>query len=184
MRFRSFGCANYKAFKQSVSIEVRPLTLFFGRNNSGKSALLRMPRLLLRALSSRAPRNGFPLELADLQFGRSFRDVVHGGAPHGAASFNIDLEEGELGHLDLSATVQNVQVSRPRPGEPSESTVVSKWELRSPMGRTLAWEPAQGAIAPTGTKERSPSVACCRRPVAGGISWSRGAGMSMISRSG
>jgi len=144
MRLRSFGCTNYKAFKDSGTIEVRPLTLFFGRNNSGKSALMRLPRLILHALSSGAPRNGFPLQVEGLSYGRVFRDVIHGGIPHGFASFHVCLEDEDLGRLDLTAKVQNVQRALPRPGESSEFTVVSEWELRSPSVRTLMWEPAQG----------------------------------------
>lgn len=146
MRPRSIGCANYKAFKSPVTLEVRPLTLLFGKNNSGKTALLRLIRLLLHALSSEAPKNGFPLEVNGLSFGRVFRDLIHGGAPHGAAAFTVQLEAEDSGRLELSAKVQNVQVARPRPGEPSESSVISEWELRSPEPRSLVWEPALNAL--------------------------------------
>jgi AAA ATPase domain/Protein of unknown function (DUF3696) len=162
---RRFGCTNYKPFRTRVTIEVCPLTLFFGRNNSGKSALLRLPRLLLRALSSRAPRAGlplegpqgstgfqassratrgsFPLEVEDVSFGRTFRDLVHGGAPHGSASFEIELDTTQLGSLDLSATVQNIQAVA-RPGEAIESTVISLLEVRSPTSTRLEWLPTPG----------------------------------------
>lgn len=53
MRIISYGCGNYKPFKEDTSIEVRPLTLIFGKNSSGKSAGLRLLRLILRALSAR-----------------------------------------------------------------------------------------------------------------------------------
>lgn len=147
MRLRGFECTHYKAFRGQVPIEVRPLTLFVGRNNSGKSALLRLPRLLLYALSSRAPKNGFPLEVDGLGFGRVFRDAVHGGGPHGAAAFHIDLEDDELGRLELSAKVQNVQIALPRPGEANEFTVISEWTLRSPVAHSLQWEPGLGTPA-------------------------------------
>jgi hypothetical protein len=125
---------------------VCPLTIFFGRNNSGKSSLLRLPRLLLRALSSAAPRGGFPLDIDGLPFGRSFRDVVHGGSPHGSVSFHIDLAGDEPTPFNLSATIQNVQIARPKRGEASELEIVSRWELRSPGPRTLEWEPAFGPL--------------------------------------
>lgn len=146
MQLRSFGCANYKAFRDRTAIEVCPLTVFIGRNNSGKSALLRLPRLLLRALSSRAPRGAFPLDLDGLAFGRLFRDVVHGGAPHGAVSFDIVLDDDALGTIDLSATVQNVQALA-GPGDHREFTVVSRWETRLPKRDHLDWIPAPGDVA-------------------------------------
>ncbi len=137
---RRFGCTNYKPFKSPVTIDVCPLTLFIGRNNSGKSALLRLPRLLLRSLSSRAPRagmpfagpqgaigpqgsigssslttpGGFPLEVDGVSFGRTLRDLIHGGAPHGSVAFDFKASHDRLGVLDLSATV-----------DASETTVVS-----------------------------------------------------------
>lgn len=41
MRLASFSVHNYRAFADSTAIELRPLTLLFGYNSAGKSALLR-----------------------------------------------------------------------------------------------------------------------------------------------
>lgn len=147
MRIHSFGCTNYKAFKTPTDVEVRPLTLFFGKNNSGKSALLRLPRLLLQALSKAAPRGGFPLSADDVSYGRVFIDLIHGRSPHGSASFRIDLESDSGERLDLDATVQNVQELRPRAGEAGELTIVSKLAVREPIMRTLDWDTDQGAVS-------------------------------------
>ncbi len=88
MKITSFGCARYKAFKEPVSIEIRPLTLFFGKNNSGKSALLRLPRLLLRALSSHHGR-GFPIAWMVSPMAGFFIELTHGGDFFGSAEFSI-----------------------------------------------------------------------------------------------
>jgi hypothetical protein len=71
--------------------------------------------------------------------------LVHGGAPHGSVSFDIKASHDRLGVLDLSATVQNVQAVS-RPGDASETTVVSLLEVRSPQQRRLLWELNQGPV--------------------------------------
>lgn len=144
MKIISYGCGNYKPFKDNFSIELRPLTLIYGKNSSGKSASLRVLRLLLRALSARAT-GAFPLKVDDLHFGANFRDFVHGKLPHGAISFSIKLEiDGEV--LDLSATVQNIADSSSNQKNINEYSVVSHLELRSPVQHCFNWIPAHGAV--------------------------------------
>lgn len=46
---KSFSVQNYRAFARQQTIECRPLTLFFGRNSSGKSALVRFLPLLVES---------------------------------------------------------------------------------------------------------------------------------------
>lgn len=56
MRLQSLALENYKSFDQRVEIEIRPLTLLFGYNNAGKSALVRSLPLL--AASTEEPGFG------------------------------------------------------------------------------------------------------------------------------
>lgn len=51
----AFSVENYRAFARRQDIEVRPLTLFYGWNSSGKSALVRFLPLLAESI-----RNGGP----------------------------------------------------------------------------------------------------------------------------
>lgn len=142
MRVKSFGCTNYKAFKEHVSIDVAPLTLFVGRNNSGKTALLRLIRLVLRGLSTRA-RNRVDLEFDGLRYGTWLQDVTHGSLPHDQVSFNVDLVDGDHRGVDLDVTVQNVtgQVTF---GGRVEYPVVSSLVVRKPFRESLTWELAKG----------------------------------------
>lgn len=50
-----FTVENYRAFARAQSIEVRPLTLFFGWNSGGKSALLRFLPLLVESIREAGP---------------------------------------------------------------------------------------------------------------------------------
>ena len=49
---RRFGCTNYKPFKSPATIDVCPLTIFIGRNNSGKTSLTELFRRLREFIRS------------------------------------------------------------------------------------------------------------------------------------
>jgi predicted ATPase len=42
---------NYKLFKEKQTLELRPITILIGKNNSGKSAVLKLPTLIAGSLS-------------------------------------------------------------------------------------------------------------------------------------
>lgn len=69
----SFTVARYRSFVEPVEIELRPLTLLFGPNNAGKSALVQVLPLL--ADSILAP-GGSPLKLGGSSRDGSFEDIV------------------------------------------------------------------------------------------------------------
>jgi hypothetical protein len=108
----SIAFRGYKAFPGGDSendnlqrLALAPLTLIFGKNNSGKSAVVRLPRLLLGGLACDDERI-LPLEVRGLKYGRRFVDIVHGGAFFGRPTFEVVAgHEGE--RLDLSATLYN-----------------------------------------------------------------------------
>ncbi len=52
MTVEAFRIQNFMGFEDSGWIELRPITLLFGRNSSGKSAILRALLLLRQSLSS------------------------------------------------------------------------------------------------------------------------------------
>jgi hypothetical protein len=79
-----------------AGLEIRPLTLIFGRNSSGKSALIKLIRLALRAIAEpttdrrdrrevdRDPSPGsrhLPLRIDKLDIAPRFIDLVHGRLP-------------------------------------------------------------------------------------------------------
>ena len=136
MKLIKMGCAGYKPFRNQVDIDLAPLTIFFGRNNSGKTALLRLPRLLLRCLSSK-DRNNFPLDVDELTFGESFRDLIHTKLPAGHIDLSIIVEDaGE--NFALDARVQNV------PSE--EYQVVSSLNVKN-QELSLEWDGKGGRPA-------------------------------------
>jgi len=141
MKLDTFGCTGYKPFREQVDIAVRPLTIFFGRNNSGKTAILRLPRLLLRALSSRG-RSGFPLDVEELTFGESFRDLVHQRLVHGHIDLSVALEDKNQGFV-VEGTVQNIAESALGQGAGAEYQVVSRFRSKNPP-LDLDWDGKRG----------------------------------------
>ena len=90
-RLLSIRCENYLAFARPVEVELRPLTLVLGRNNSGKSALVRLIRLALRAAQDLGTQH-VPLEIDGLHFGLRFLDLVHGRYFTRPVSIGMTLE--------------------------------------------------------------------------------------------
>ncbi len=140
MKLHSYGCTNYKPFKAETIIEVKPLTLIFGKNSSGKSALLRLLRVVMRALGPNSPKT-FPLDVDGLFFGASFSDLIHGKLQHQAVQFHAKLEDNER-TFDLPATVQNLQSHTP----PFNTSKTSQFHLRSPCEIDLDWNPSKDDI--------------------------------------
>lgn len=84
-------------------LTLAPLTIVFGKNNSGKSAVVRLPRLLLGGLACDDDRI-LPLEVRGLRYGGRFVDIVHGGDFFRRLTFEI-LARHERKRLDLSVAL-------------------------------------------------------------------------------
>lgn len=83
---------------QSFSIE--PLTLVLGKNNSGKSAVARLPRLVVGGLAAEDGR-AFPTEVRGLKYGNNFIDLVYDAAFYNMPYFGVVAEEEGVGELDF-----------------------------------------------------------------------------------
>lgn len=79
MTVEAIRLQNFMAFEDTGWIELRPITLLFGRNSSGKSAIIRALRLLKQSLDTPKHEGPFTFEsLYGVDLG-SFTDMVHGG---------------------------------------------------------------------------------------------------------
>ncbi|HEX3554618.1 MAG TPA: AAA family ATPase [Thermoanaerobaculia bacterium] len=110
MQLDGIGFRGYKAFPggdnetdELQRLTLAPLTLIFGKNNSGKSAVVRLPRLLLGGLACDDERL-LPLEIQGVRYGGRFVDIVHGGAFFRRPTFEILARHGGE-QLDLSVTL-------------------------------------------------------------------------------
>ena len=88
MELRNFGFARYKGYAEPTRIELAPLTILVGANNSGKTALAQAIRLLAGGLAppDQSASEPLPLESGGIHHGLAFRDLVSGRAVHGRLS--------------------------------------------------------------------------------------------------
>lgn len=107
---RRIGLSNFKCWKE-LDIELAPITLVFGANSSGKSALLQSLLMLKQTVASRDPSQ-------HLNFGGGTRDYVDLGGYHDlvyghnlkrSVGLNLswDLSNGMVGELVAGASVKN-----------------------------------------------------------------------------
>ncbi len=97
MTVTAFRVQNFMGFEDSGWIELRPITLLFGRNSSGKSALIRALLLLRQSLESQ-PGNSALLFVKDdaFDFG-DYREIVRDHQPSKDMSFSFKLQfRGDL----------------------------------------------------------------------------------------
>ena len=74
---REYRLTNFKAFGETVTIPIRPLTLIFGANSSGKSSIFQSMLLLKQTLEeAKNPETALLLKGSLVDLGR-YRDFVH-----------------------------------------------------------------------------------------------------------
>ncbi len=84
---------NYKIFKEKQSLEIKPITIVFGKNNSGKSVVSKLPILL--SSSIKAETNAvLSVNNNDIAFGTDLKDLVYGKANR-AIEFELESENQE-----------------------------------------------------------------------------------------
>ncbi|KFA90796.1 AAA family ATPase [Archangium violaceum] len=144
MALSSFTVANYRSFLRPTTIELRPLTLLFGYNNSGKSALLRALPLLADSVGT--PR-GAPLNLDSAAVrGASFRDLCCQLSPRRQIDFTLrwdqaegaDLHRYQLSILELPGPQAEVL-----PPAVSEFSIEEVEVLNSTLALQGTWHPKQ-----------------------------------------
>ena len=111
MYLRSLEFERYRAFAGSEMVEIKPLTIVIGKNSSGKSALVRLPLLLEKALSGKAD-GPIDLDLDGVDLGSSFEDLIHARSRrpmHLGATFGT---EGRSDTFSFSAELLYVTETR------------------------------------------------------------------------
>jgi hypothetical protein len=125
MQIRRLEVERYKVFSRRAAIDIRPLTILVGRNNSGKSALLRAIPLLAGGLASTArPDEPLPLEGHGLVHGKSFEDLLTNRSVHGRLGLAATYG-GPEDPVHLETTIQNLV----GPGHQSQPCI-AHWRLR------------------------------------------------------
>jgi hypothetical protein len=127
---------NYRGFAKTQTIELRPITVVLGRNNAGKSALVRAPVIFGTGVHTTSPE---PLDLDQLseEMLDSFTDLSHGSRV--PARVDVDLGVRDGGDLfRVSATVYHVDEHHTQVVESMELSKNGsricrmEWELNDP----------------------------------------------------
>lgn len=130
MPLRRISVENYRCFADRQDLELRPITVIMGKNNIGKSALLRAPMVFETGINTRSP---LPLNLRRLgDNAPNFVDLIHKRLEVGSTTIGMEFTD-KAGTFELEATIQNVT--------DWETQVVSKWVLASAGTKaSLVWQ--------------------------------------------
>lgn len=88
---RTFGFTNYRIFAERQELSLAPITVLFGKNNVGKSALLKLPVMVNNILSYKGEGELFAKSSDGLRICEDYRDVVYGKASR-AVSIEINAD--------------------------------------------------------------------------------------------
>ena len=134
MELRSLSLERYKGYAERAELELAPLTILVGPNDSGKSALAQAIQLLAGGLAPPEETVGEPLPLrsSGVRHGNSFEDLIAGRVPHGWIRLGIELS-GNGSDLSLVARIQNVVA----PDQTSERQI-REWRLKNGTEETRA----------------------------------------------
>ena len=90
---------NYKLFKEKQTLELKPITILIGKNNSGKSAVAKLPVLISNGLK------GLPLnwvfKIGDekensIELGTDFKDLVYNRNDKSFIEFGVFNEDNSI----------------------------------------------------------------------------------------
>lgn len=79
---------NYRIFKENQDLELKPITIIFGKNNTGKSAILKLPQLVESSLKT-SSKEVFELYNQDFTLASEMRDIIYGKASR-AMEFSLE----------------------------------------------------------------------------------------------
>jgi hypothetical protein len=120
LTLRKFYCEGYKAFTSRLEIAIRPITVVFGRNNSGKTSLVRFPVFAAASLSGTS-RQMYALSHGRIRFGSSFRGIANADQPHPHMAFGLSWDPRRALGVELQYLAS--------PGDVEESVQLSHAEL-------------------------------------------------------
>ena len=103
-RIASLTFTRYRSFREAERLDLAPITVLLGKNNVGKSSLLRLPLFATLPFAPAGPATPFPLDDARLgpPHGASLAEVIHEG-DYAGLEVGLSLADGRA--WSLAATV-------------------------------------------------------------------------------
>lgn len=99
---KSISFSNYRSFKTQQELDINPLTILFGYNNSGKSAVIRLVSMLSASFSIQKPRTFTPTYIdytAQCLRGAIFKNICY--ANQNKMSFGITWGDDQSFCFDI-----------------------------------------------------------------------------------
>jgi predicted ATPase len=90
MSLKEFQLTNFKAFSNPLPIPIRPITLIFGPNSSGKSSIIQALLLLKQTLQDENPNAVLSPKGKEVDLG-SFNEFVHRHEVERSVSFKMGI---------------------------------------------------------------------------------------------
>lgn len=104
---------NFKVFQSRQTLEIRPITILIGKNNSGKSAVAKLPTMIAGSLMGHfsAP---ISLENEGVRIGLSYADLFYNRGIFGAGDIELDIiNDKESLEIFISGDRnENIRISR------------------------------------------------------------------------
>ncbi len=142
-RLEEMELVNYRAFAEPARISLAPLTFVLGRNNMGKTSLLRAPRFVSHILSPRAEAP-FDLGLDGLPWGEQLTEVCYGDASFFQATLRFS------GGSTREVAYQAAQTGHATTPFLDRLRIEGTHEEPLATGRELEWAPLRDRIARRG----------------------------------
>lgn len=97
---------NYRIFKQKQQFDIKPITIVFGKNNSGKTALLKLPSLvenLFKAFQTGivSPKNN------GVRLFHEYRDLIYGRATN-EVRLSVTFDDKQTGTVDFHVDINKI----------------------------------------------------------------------------
>jgi AAA domain, putative AbiEii toxin, Type IV TA system len=126
----AFSVENYRAFSRRQDIDIRPLTLFFGWNSGGKSALVRFLPLLAESIRVAGP----PIWLAgDVGRGATWPELVCKATKRPTLRFALRGTVETLQMIEMQGA-SVVPTIKPSIRSLDEKPLKAEWEIAGDLG--------------------------------------------------
>ncbi len=116
---------NYKIFKERQELELKPLTIIIGKNNSGKSAVVKLPTLIEESLNTESV-NSVNFINGGVELGGELKDLVYGKANR---AIEIELESFE----DTTQNKLSLDVLIVEDKQKKQTAKIDRWKLNDEM---------------------------------------------------
>lgn len=90
---------NFKLFKNWQELEIKPITILIGKNNSGKTAVLKLPAMISAGFKGEDVKTSYKVGLDSsniIDLGTHYKDLIYKKNEAGFLSFELGIEDKKI----------------------------------------------------------------------------------------